>query len=79
MCHGGGAAGPYRIGCAESADMLSWSRDDSKAGIAPSVSGWDSDMVCYPHVVRVGDRHLMFYCGNGFGASGFGVAELEEG
>ena len=33
-------------------------------------------MIAYPNIVRVGERLLMFYNGNGFGQSGFGVAEL---
>ena len=32
-------------------------------------------MICYPQVVRVDDRLLMFYNGNQHGASGFGYAE----
>jgi hypothetical protein len=35
-------------------------------------------MMAYPYVVKVDDRVLMFYNGNGFGAAGFGVAELVE-
>lgn len=69
--------GKYRIGYAESNDLINWTRDDSKAGIDVSESGWDSEMVCYPHVVKVDDKYLMFYCGNGFGQLGFGYAELE--
>lgn len=29
----------------------------------------------YPYCLRLGDRLLMFYNGNGFGQSGFGLAE----
>ena len=32
-------------------------------------------MTAYPYVVAVGDRYLMFYNGNGFGASGLGYAQ----
>jgi len=37
-------------------------------------------MICYPSVVQVGKRLVMFYNGSGFGRGGFGVAtaELEE-
>jgi hypothetical protein len=65
----------YRIGYAESADGLSWTRLDHDAGIEPSPEGWDSFMVAYPEVVEVGGRLRMFYNGNGFGQSGFGYAE----
>ncbi len=66
---------PYRIGYAESRDGLQWTRRDSLAGIERSTDGWDSEMICYPQVVCVGDRLLMFYNGNQHGATGFGYAE----
>jgi len=69
------AAASYRIGYAESADGIAWSRMDSEAGIDVAAEGWDSFMVAYPEVVIVDERLLMFYNGNGFGASGFGYAE----
>lgn len=74
-----GTTGAYKMGYAESEDLIHWERDDSKAGIEASKDGgWDSQMVCYPHVIQVKDRYVMFYCGNGFGEGGFGYAELEE-
>ncbi len=66
---------PYRIGYAESSDGLAWERLDHLAGIEPSASGWDAEMVCYPYVIEAGGRRLLFYNGNHHGASGFGVAE----
>ncbi len=66
---------PYRIGYAESIDGVHWTRRDDEAGIERSADGWDSAMICYACVVRVGDRLLMFYNGNQHGASGFGYAE----
>ena len=68
----------YRIGYAHSDDMLNWHRNDSKAGLSISEKGWDSEMVAYPHVMRVDGKTLMFYCGNYFGQGGFGYAELKE-
>lgn len=68
-------SGAYRIGYAVSEDGRSWVRKDESVGIAPSVSGWDSTMQTYPYAKRHGDRLFLFYCGNGFGAGGFGVAE----
>lgn len=67
----------YRIGYASSGDGISWTRDDTHAGIEPSREGWDSKMLAYPNVVRVGDRLLMFYNGNFFGQGGIGYAELK--
>ncbi len=67
----------YTIGYAESADGLIWTRRDEQAGIVRSEEGWDAEMICYPAVIDVGGRRLMFYNGNRHGASGFGVAVLE--
>ncbi|MHB8414462.1 MAG: glycoside hydrolase family protein [Acidiferrobacteraceae bacterium] len=69
--------GSYRIGYAQSHDALTWHRLDSLSGIAPSSTGWDSTMLCYPSVVELGDNLLMFYNGNGFGSSGIGCALWE--
>ena len=67
----------YRIGYARSQDMRRWERRDELAGIDVSADGWDSRMLAYPYVVEADGRYLMFYNGNGFGASGFGYAELD--
>lgn len=66
---------PYRIGYAESYDGKTWSRMDNNVGIGVSESGWDSDMICFGYVVSVDGRKLMFYNGNGYGATGIGYAE----
>ena len=68
----------YRIGYAESADGIQWQRMDEEAGIDVSDAGWDSEMIEYPHVIKVGTRHYLFYNGNGFGRSGFGYATSDE-
>ena len=70
------AAGNYRLGYASSDDLENWVRDDSQVGIELSETGWDSRMMCYPQVIEVDGRVLMFYCGNDFGREGFGIAEL---
>lgn len=66
----------YRIGYACSDDLKTWVRDDAKAGIGVSDKGWDSQMIEYPHIKRIKDKYIMFYCGNHFGRDGFGYAEL---
>lgn len=66
----------YRLGYANSKDLIHWNRNDEEVGIDISASGWDSEMICYPHIVNVDGKYIMFYNGNGFGKSGFGFAEL---
>lgn len=68
----------YRIGYAWSKDLKNWHREDSKAGIDISRSGWDSEMICYPNVFRVDNKTYLFYCGNYFGRDGFGYAILDQ-
>lgn len=68
----------YRIGYAYSQDLFEWVRDDAVVGIDVSANEWDSDMMCYPHVFRVGDDIYMLYNGNEFGRFGFGLAKLEK-
>jgi hypothetical protein len=69
----------YRIGYAESEDGIGWRRDDSRAGIAPGPDGWDSEMACYPYVLRHREHEYMLYNGNGYGATGIGYAVREVG
>jgi len=68
----------YRIGYAFSDDLVTWTRDDDKAGINCSDDGWDSQMMCYPHVFSCDDSVYMLYNGNDFGKHGFGLARWEE-
>jgi len=68
----------YRIGYAESSDGLEWERHDDYVGLDVSASGWDSEMIEYPFVFRRGQRLYMLYNGNGYGATGVGLAVLDE-
>ena len=70
----------YRIGYAESINGIDWERKDSLSGItvAENENEWDGLMTEYPHVVDIKGKRYMFYNGNGFGQSGFGVAVLEK-
>lgn len=67
----------YRIGYAFSHDLVNWTRDDGNAGIDVSQDGWDSEMLCYPHVFECAGKLYLLYNGNEFGRYGFGVAVLE--
>ena len=71
-------ANGYRLGYAYSDDLVNWTRDDDQVGIDVSETGWDSDMLCYPHVFEMDGRIYLLYNGNEFGKHGFGVATLEE-
>lgn len=67
----------YRIGYARSYDLYNWERCDEVCGISVADSDdWDAEMICYPYVFQIDDRIIMLYCGNYFGKSGFGYAEL---
>jgi predicted GH43/DUF377 family glycosyl hydrolase len=68
----------YRIGYACSADLESWTRDDDRAGIDLSEEGWDSEMLCYPHLFDCDGKIYLLYNGNEFGRHGFGLAVLED-
>ena len=71
-------AGAYRIGYATSADGVAWRRQSDARGLLPSGEGWDGRMAAYPYVVACDGRLLMFYNGDGFGASGFGYAVWKD-
>ncbi|EHA1124987.1 hypothetical protein FG475_07570 [Vibrio navarrensis] len=65
----------YRIAYATSSDGRNWNRHEGDIGLNVSEHGWDSQMVCYPAVIKIKNRLLMFYNGNNNGETGFGVAE----
>jgi hypothetical protein len=69
-----GGNGSYRIGYAESPDGLAWQRMDDADETRITKDGWDNEMQCYPYVVQIEGKRYMFYNGNGFGRSGFGLA-----
>jgi hypothetical protein len=67
----------YRLGYAKSKNGLDWLRCDEEIGICLSDDGWDSDAQSYPYVVDCNLGRFMFYNGNNFGKSGFGLAKYE--
>jgi hypothetical protein len=77
FCYRGDDFG-YKVGYAESPDGLTWERLDHQVGLEHSKSGWDSEMTAYPTVFdHKGDRYML-YCGNNYGATGFGLAVLQR-
>lgn len=67
----------YQIGAASSDDGVSWTRLDAAMGLSPSSAGWDSEMTCYPALFWHRQRLWLAYNGNGYGASGLGLAVWE--
>lgn len=68
----------YQIGYAESRNGVDWERKDHQAGISAGDSGWDSQMIEYPHIFELNGVRYMLYNGNGYGSSGIGLALLEK-
>jgi hypothetical protein len=64
----------YRLGYAESVDGIVWQRDDQRANLPVSPSGWDSEMITYPVVFEAEGKLQMLYNGNGYGRTGIGLA-----
>jgi len=68
--------GAYSICEAESTDGLNWFRGKPGENLAlpPQGTGWESKMTTYPHLVEEPDQLRLFYCGNGYGRTGIGMA-----
>jgi len=67
------------LGYAYSTNLIEWVRDDKSKGIEFGKTGeWDSDMMCYPHLMEINNKVYMLYNGNNFGKDGFGLAVLKE-
>lgn len=75
----GSRFGAYSICEAQSLGGLSWERGkpDENLALAPQGVGWESEMVEYPNVIEENGRLRLFYCGNGYGATGIGTAPAE--
>jgi|TARA_R110001583_G_scaffold179067_5_gene335589 hypothetical protein len=72
-----GDGSTYRIGYASSTDAMNW-KIDLDSGVAPSIEGWDSEMVCYPYVFVHKEKVYMLYNGNSHGKTGIGLAVCNE-
>lgn len=73
-----GSGETYRIGHAENAsgNGNAWVRTHDD--IEVSDEGWDSQMIEYPYVLDHDGKRYMLYNGNGYGATGFGLAVQED-
>ena len=68
----------YRIGHAVSRDGRKWALTLNEACIDVSTDGWDSEMIEYPFVFNHKGHRYVLYNGNGYGATGFGLAVLSK-
>jgi predicted GH43/DUF377 family glycosyl hydrolase len=71
--------GAYSICEAVSDDGLTWERGQpgENLALAPQGIGWESKMTEYPNVIEENGKLRLFYCGNGYGATGIGTAVAE--
>jgi hypothetical protein len=76
-CYRGDGWG-YRIGCAQSADGIRWTRRDDQSGIACDPRGWEPPMIAYPYVFDTEIGRFMLYNGGRYAAAGFGIALFEQ-
>jgi hypothetical protein len=67
----------YKIGWAQSTDLINWERTDSEHQVLTHNSGWDAEMQAYPNLFRNNSGTYLLYNGNNFGESGFGIAKLK--
>lgn len=68
----------YRLGYAASRDGIQWTRFDEQMGINLGQLGdFDDKAQCYPFVFDADGKRFMFYNGNGYGRTGFGLAVME--
>jgi hypothetical protein len=68
----------YRPGYAESPDGRHWQRKDGEAGLQLGQGGWDSEMICFGALLECRGNTYLFYNGNNYGETGFGVAVRED-
>jgi hypothetical protein len=72
-------SGAYQLGFATSHDGLVWQRRDDEANLPLGSAGeWDSGMVGLSSIAETAHGTYLFYNGNGYGATGFGVAIAED-
>jgi hypothetical protein len=68
----------YRIGYAQSYNLVDWVRDDSSAGIDLGPDDWDCKDMSYPNFISIAGKHYLLYLGNEVGKFHLGIAELDS-
>ena len=69
----------YELKSACSKDGITWKRDNNYfSGFEESLDIWEKKAQTYPHLIKINDRNFIFYNGNDFGKSGFGIMERIE-
>jgi predicted GH43/DUF377 family glycosyl hydrolase len=68
----------YSITYAESGDGVTWYRDDNALTFLREPQPWESEMRSCASIIDTQAGRFMFYNGNAFGATGFGVARLAD-
>jgi len=66
----------YSMGFATSKDGKNWMRRDNELGLTHGKSGWNSDMIYFPYLIKIKDEYFLFYNGNNFGLTGIGIEKL---
>jgi hypothetical protein len=80
----GSRFGAYSICEAQSRDGVLWERGapDENLAMPPSTTDgngvWANKMCEYPNVIEENGKLRLFYCGNGYGATGIGTALAEK-
>ena len=66
----------YKIGFAKSSNLIDWEHVHTFK--AEPNNEWESEEVTYPSLFNYMNKVFLLYCGNGYGKSGFGIAEIKD-
>ena len=58
-------------------DGIRWTLSPHNPVLRGSGKGWGSGMTAYPSVVRVSERYLMWYSGNGYSSQEMGLSTAD--
>jgi hypothetical protein len=65
----------YKINFYQSNNGIDWSKIDES--LEKNITNWDDQMTCYGSLLKVNNKIFCIYNGNGFGKTGFRIAEKE--